>query len=457
MKLYKNAIILLVVVGLLVGAYAFASTRKPAETEGPDLPSVEKVFEIDKAKISEVTIVNKEEKFVFVKKDDAWTLAFPENFKADTSKIDSVVSNLAYITADRVIEENAADLEQYGFGKPLQISIKHEEGTKELEMGDLNSTKDAYYIKEKGSSKVYTISKYTGDAIAVSRNDLRDKTLYTLNTEEAIGVSMSKAGNLVFSAKKIEDSQWVLTAPIEGNADASKISPILEALATTSSYMNFIEEKPTDLEKYGLKNPAHVLEFETASGKTKLLLGSEKEKGKEVYAKLADRDDVFTIDESSMNFLDKPLKEIIEVFAYITNIQDVSKIVVEIDGTTTVSEIVTDKDDKDKDKFTVNGKDATMKDEKDNSLFRKYYQALIGVTMDEIDIDGKPSGKPEIKFTYSLKKDPGTMTVEFIPKDDSFYYVVKNGKYANILVAKKKFNEAEGVRETQKKILEAIK
>lgn len=458
MRLYRNAIILLVILGLLGGAYVFISKKNPKGTTTEDnTTKVEKIVDIEKAKISEVTLVTKDGKFVFAKKDDAWTLASPQDFKADNSKIDSIVSNLASLVADKIVDENAANLDQYGFSNPIQISIKYDGGTKELEMGDLNSTKDAYYMKEKGSSKVYTVGKYTGDAIAVAKNDLRDKTLYELKPEETLGLSMSKAGNLVFTVQKGEDSQWVLKAPIEGNADVSKVSPILDALSKTTSYMNFIEENPADLDKYGLKNPAYSLEFETYKGKTKLLLGNEKEKGTERYAKLADKNEVFTIDDSSLNFLDKPLKEIIEVFAYITNIQDVSKIEVAMDGKTTVSDVAAAAtDSQEEDKFKVDGKDANMKDEKDNSIFKKYYQALIGVTMDEIDTTGKPTAKADITFTYYLKKAPGTMKVEFIPKDENYYYVVKNGKYANILVAKKKFDEAEGVRDMTRKILEAI-
>lgn len=464
MRLNRNVIILLVVLGLLVGAYAFVSNMKPEPVKS-DAPEVktEKILEVQKDKITEISITNKDAKFVFEQKnknekEKEWVLVAPKDLKADAKKIDSIASNLSYITAEKVIEESASDLAKYGLDKPVEITVKYDGGVKTVELGNMTSTKDAYYIKEKGSNKVYTISSYTGDSLKVEKNDLRDNTLYTIKPDEVLGLSMSKAGNLVFTAKKGEESQWLLTAPIEGNADVSKLSPILEALAQNSSYQSFIDEKPSDLDKYGLKDPSYSLEFETASGKTKLLLGNEKEKGKEIYAKLADKSEVFTIDVGPLNFLDKPLKEIMEVFAYIVNIQDVTKIVVDMDGKITTSDIVTDKDDKDKDKFTVNGKDAsTSKDEKDNSLFRKYYQALIGVTMDEIDAGSKPTAKAEITFTYSLKKAPGTMKVEFIPKDNNYYYVVKNGKYANILVSKKKFDEVEGVRETQKKLLDALK
>ena len=62
----------------------------------------------------------------------------------------------------------------------------------------------------------------------------------------------------------------------------------------------------------------------------------------------------------------------------------------------------------------------------------------------------------EITFTYYRKVDPKVMKVEFIPKDERYYYVMRNGKYSGILVEKKKFDEPEGVRESYRKLIEAI-
>ena len=56
--------------------------------------------------------------------------------------------------------------------------------------------------------------------------------------------------------------------------------------------------------------------------------------------------------------------EIIQPFIYITNIDTVTRIDVTMDGRTDTSTILADTADKDKDKFTINGKDATAKDSK---------------------------------------------------------------------------------------------
>lgn len=460
MKLYRNAIILIVVLALMVTGYVFLKNKKSAgnanEASTTETETV-KIIDVAADKAQEITIESKDSKLIFGKKEKDWVLTQPSDIKVDSSAVSSLTSDILALNADKVIEENAADLSKYGLATPgTKVTVKLTDGSlKVLEMGDSTPTKDGYYVKLQGSNKVYTIGSYTGDRFVNTKKQIRVKTLFEGKAEDVTAIGMEKGGKVVFVAKK-SGEDWSLTAPIEGSVNTSNLGPIIDASVGTS-ITEFVEENPADLDKYGLKNPSYALEVETKKdGKVKLLLGKEDKQNSCYYAKLDGKNDVFTVATSAFNFLDKPLKEIIDVFAYIVNINDVSNIVVDMDGQTTNIGIETNKDDKDKDKFTVNGKDATMKDQKGDQPFRKYYQALIGVTLSEIEIGAVPTAKPEITFTYTLKKAPGTMKVEFIPKDDRSYYVVRNGKYSNIVVDKKKFDEPEGVRDTYKKLMDIL-
>ena len=157
-----------------------------------------------------------------------------------------------------------------------------------------------------------------------------------------------------------------------------------------------------------------------------------------------------------MIFLDAKLSDIVTSFVYIPNISDVNKVELSIDGQKIVSDIKADKDNADKDDFKVDGKDANMKDDKDSSLFKKFYQALIGITMYKYEPDAKPSGTPEITIKYYMKPDSKPVTIDFISKDSNYYYAMKDGVYTNRIVLKSKFDEPDGVRETYKALLKAI-
>lgn len=456
MRPYRNAVILIVVVGLLFGAYMFINKQKPADSKNkPADSNAIKITEIDKDKIVAMTIENKGEKLVFEKKDKDWVLTSPSNIKYDATKIDTIAVRAASLSADKVIEENATDLDQYGLKNPVTVAIKISDGTgKNFEIGDETPTKDAYYFKLNDNNKVYIVSNNIAETFIITKNDIKDKVLFTSKPEDVLGFSLEKGNKIVFSAKKQEDANWIMTAPFEINADSSKFDPAFSSVLKLS-IINFVEDNVSDLSKYGLKTPSYALGIDTSSTKTKILLGDEKEKNSEIYAKLENSNDVFTVDEKLLNFVDKPLKEFVDSFAYIVNIADVNKIVVEMDGKTDTIDIKADKDNKDNDKFAINGKDLTdikVGDKTGDGLFRVYYQNLIGVTLSELDPEAKPSGKADITFTYYLKKAPGTMKVEFISKDNKSYYVFKNGKYSNIIVGKVQFDH---LRETYKNLIEA--
>ncbi|HHW31170.1 MAG TPA: DUF4340 domain-containing protein [Clostridiaceae bacterium] len=465
MKLYKNAIILIVILGLLTGAYLFVNNNKrPKEGTGGSNEII-RIFDLYTDNMVEMTIENYDGTFVFErateKVDDKetkyWKLVSPDNLRVSRDTLNSIAINFSSLVANKIVEEEAQDLSIYGLDNPVTVTIKMDDGSVySIQIGDETPTGSGYYAKEKDSNKVYTISSYTGGKIKVSKKDIREKQLFKEEKDDIKYFSLERNGQQVFSSSKTEEDTWVMTYPIKGNTYYETVVTMVDAVINTS-VIDFVEENPSDFSKYGLDNPRYVFEYQSSKGTTRLLLGNEKVKGKEIYAKLENNNEVYTISMDSFGFIDKPLKEIVEVFAYIVNINDVNKIEVEMDGQVTTSVLETNEEDRSKDKFYVNGKDASMEDSSGRQVFRKYYQALIGVTLSEVDPEGDPSGKEaEITFTYHLKKDPGIMKVEFIPKDDIYYYVVRNGEYSGILVNKKKFDEPDGVRDSYRKLMEAI-
>lgn len=445
MKLYRNAIILVVIVALMVGAYFIVSKNKSSTGgTGNSSSDVIKLTDYTTDKISQVTVESPDQgTIVIVKNGTDWKLSSPTDWTADPSKLSSIVINAGSMMADKLVTKNAGDLAQYGLDKPVTATIKLTDGTEKIvKVGGTTPTKDDYYVMMSGSSNVYTVSSYTAESILYKKNDIMDKTLYTLKSDDITTFGMIRKGQSIFTSKKTSSTNWTMQTPIQGDVDTASLQPMLDAVSGTTASA-YIDTNATDLSQYGLKNPSYELDFGTSSASYKLLLGDEQTKGSQYYAMLAGTNKVFTIDETNYTFLDKPLKEILSIFAYIVNIDQVNKIDLTMDGQTTTMtlDVYKAKDgtqDADKDKFTVNGKDASGKNKDDKQPFREFYQALIGIGLDNIEPDAVPAGNPEISIKYYLKSDPGTMTVDFIPKDANNYYVVRNGVYAGITVRKDK-------------------
>ena len=461
MKLYRNAVILVIIVALLGGAYYFVNKSKSTDNSNTDTTVDNiKLTDFTSDKIASVTIINSEGTIVIVKDGTGWKLSSPTDLKADASKLSSMVLSTTSMVADKVIADNASDLAQYGLDKPVLVTVKLNDGTeKTLEIGSQTPTKEAYYVMMKDAAKVYTISSYTAEELLLKKKDIKDKALLALKTDDIIALSMDRNNQNVFKSIKTDATQWSMTSPIQGSVNASALGTMLTAVATitASEFEDGAAPNPGD---YGLDNPAYVFDFETSSAKYKLLLGKEKVKGSQIYAKLDGSNEVFTLDETPFNFIDKPLKEIVDVFAYIVNIDQVTRIDITMDGKTTTMGLDVYKDaegksDTDKDKFTVDGKDATGKDADDKQPFRNFYQTLIGISLDDIDLTGVPTGTPEVTVKYYLKSSPGTMQVDFVSKDANYYYVLRNGEYANIVVSKgKKDFGVLGMKESYKTLMD---
>lgn len=462
MKLYRNAIILVVVLGLVFGAYMLLKDKIAKKDAAEDGSQTIRITDYSDDKIKSITVENPDGTFIIEKKDKTWTLTSPTDFNSDSSKVSSIVTNAESVIADKLVEENPKNLSMYGLDKPVTLTIKLTDGTdKVILLGNKTPTGSGYYALDKAVNKVYVLDTYTSEKLLFKKNDIRSTALYTVTSDKIITLAMDRDGSNVFKSKKLSDTNWSLTSPIECNANSNAIEPMLTAISGVT-VSEFVESNAADLDKYGLAKPKYVFDFSTSEGSYKLQLGAEKTKGSLIYAKLDGSNEVYAIDESAFTFLDKPFNEIVEAFVYIVNIDQVNKIELDMDGKKTVMGIETFKDsegkaDADKDKFTVDGKDASGKDANDDQPFRTFYQDLVGISMDSIDVNAKPAGNAEITVTYYLKSAPGTMKVEFLPKDAENYYVVENGKYTGMVVSKTKDSYGiKSMRSSYKTLMEFV-
>lgn len=460
MKLLRNSIILLVVLGLLAGAYVFAGRFKEFQANDKEKDATEtiKIFSFDPGKVKRIILEKPEGTFEFEKKGNEWKVIQPKDLvRLDSLKVESIASTMGNLNAEKIIDEKPDDISLYGLDKPVTVTVKLEDNTsKALEVGSLTLTKDSYYVREKGKNKVYSISTYDGNALVLSKNDFKRRNLYDIKQDDIIRLSMEKDGKLLFSARKIGENRFELTAPIIAEADMEAIMTMLKSVES-SVIVNFIEENAKDLAKYGLDKPSYTIEVETKTVKKKLLIGDEKQKNAELYAKFADSNEVFTVGVGTYAFLDKPITEISDRFIYVTNIKNVEELKVEFDGKVVNCKIKTNPKDSSKDRFWVNGQEVTkLTDEAGSQLFRKFYQSVIGVLITDIKPNETPRGDAEVRFTYKLKTEPKTMVIEFVPRDKYSYHVKRNGKYTGLVVDKKRFDEYDGLRVTYKKLINAM-
>ncbi|MDP4180003.1 MAG: DUF4340 domain-containing protein [Bacillota bacterium] len=460
MRTFRNVIILAVVMVALVGAFIGVSMKKGKDTSNNESQPTTKLTPLMEAKkddIVEYTIENQGDKFTVAHKGTDWTLVYPAGVNFSKVETENMANNAASISSSKLVEENATDLSKYGLNHPAVFTVKTKDGKVQvLEIGNNTPTGDGAYVKLKDSNKVYVVDINMVSPMKVSKYFFWEKTLFNMKTEDIKTLSLERGGKIAFKVNLHDDKKWYLTEPMEGAANSSKLEPYLNELPSLTAD-SIEEDKPKDLAEFGLDKPTYIMTIETKTGTKKLYLGTEVIKGQQIYGKLAGSDTIYVLPVSKLNYLDLPLKELVEGLVYTPDITDVSEFTVDMDGKSTNIKLQLDPNKNiDKDIYTVDGKEAVKKNEDGEMFVRVFYRAIIGVGFSDLDAAAVPSGKPEITFTYTLKKAPGTVKVEYIPKDATTYYAVINGKYTGKIISKVDFDMPDGPRDDLRKLKESI-
>jgi len=465
MKLYRNMIILVVVLLVLGGSLlAVKLLLKDDDPTSYDDDSIITLYNYDSKLLTELIIESDEGKFVFKKREGTeeynaeWDMVSGGNFPIHNQNVNIVSLNAVDLKAYKLIEENPSSLELYGLDKPYRVTFKLSDGTeKYIDVGSMTPTKQGYYIRISDSNNVYAIYSYKGDLLVATKDEIRNRVIFDVSSEEVIKFSLDRDGKKVFAAEKSKETGWKILEPIKSDANLVKLTTIFDYFVRASAE-TYIEENAQDLAQYGLDNPRYVIEAATADTHVKVLLGKNTEGSSLFYARLDGSNEVFTIDKSSLSFIDLKPIEVIDTLVYAPFIYDVSEVVVNIDGKTIVAQIESDSAKPEEDKFTIDGYDVMSKGSEGVDAFRNFYRSLVGIYCVDLELlDEKPTGTPEVTITYTLEKEPGKIVLELVPKDDKKYYVLENGEYYGKVVNKSILDEGDGVRKNYAKLMEIVK
>lgn len=482
MSNFKKLIIPLIVLVVLVGGLLIVTNLpEPQEDKDKDQDptnEVIQIFDFVKDDVTEIQIEGssgimrfqyvttqieqeisnedgtKETKMVDTK---VWQAVEPENMRVNSSSIDSIAWNANTLKASKLIEENPSDLSVYGLNKPTKLTFKMKDGTNHvLLVGNETPTGGYYYVKKENEAKVYTIGSYEAEKFMQPKFSLMMLEIYdkAYTQQDVTAITYTRKGEKVFDAT-LGNQKWMITYPVQAEARYENLYSIAGSLATIA-INRYIEENPEDLSKYGLVNPPYVFEY-TLDGRTyKLSLGNRNSANNELYALLNDENLVFTIDENSFTFLDKPIEELVASFIHLQNIIEVKELVVTFDGRTDITKMKVDTEDDYLSVFDYNGTVLTGEEDEDYvKAFKKYYQGAIGFYVDKLDLEAKPVLQtPEVTVIFTLLSDE-VIKVEMVSDETGVYfYAFKNGQYTGMKVRKRQLDDEsyKGLRITRKQL-----
>ncbi len=298
--------LLVVLVGL--GAYIYFGGAKKSS----DQPPLEKVFaSLESGKIEELQVKSESGDATTLKKEgDAWKIVAPIAAPAADVESTGIANALADMDIARVVEENPADVKEYGLDTPrMQVDFKADGGkvSGKLLVGSKTATGGNLYIRRNDDKRVLLIALLHETTFNKSTFDLRDKSIVEFDRAKADGLDVN-AGSNSFELKKV-DGDWKLTAPISARADGSAAEGLLSSVE--SALMKAVVSSsptPADLKKYGLDKPQATVNVHLGSARASMLVGAKAD-DTTVYVRDASRPDVFTLEASTVDGFKKPVND----------------------------------------------------------------------------------------------------------------------------------------------------
>jgi len=231
----KNSGLLIaaVVLAALTGALYWSNRHPPSEnTAKASLDTPPKILSLKQEDISRIAIRKKGGEELDLAKGDAgkWQITAPKPLGADQEAVSSLLSSVSSLNADRLVEDKAADLSQFGLAQPaLELDVTTKDGKpQKLFLGDDTPAGSAVFAKLDGDPRVFTIASYNKTSIDKTANDLRDKRLLTVDFDKLSQIELAtKKQDIEFGRNKQE---WQIVKPRPLRADNFQVEEIVRKL-----------------------------------------------------------------------------------------------------------------------------------------------------------------------------------------------------------------------------------
>jgi hypothetical protein len=314
MKFKSTMILLGLFVGLILYVYFYeviGERKRTQETE-----EKKNIFHLKRDSVATITVDRPEIRMTFEKREKDWWIKEPVNYKADNSNVNSLLSQIEIADNEGVVSEKGEDLESFGLAPPqVKLYISLTSGKRDsLLIGNKNPVKNGVFARSSNSSEVFLTNYVMLDYMKKELMDYRDKTLLEFRRDYVNKIVLTYP-NLVIELKEVGFNEWEIEKPIKDKAEYPEITSIFDKLLSEDTKIKkFIDEKPTDLNKYGLLKPAVKIDLflEKDASKKSLMIGSierssskkDVSKGEVLnYAKIEVNEPIIGIDSSVANLL----------------------------------------------------------------------------------------------------------------------------------------------------------
>lgn len=309
MKL-RSLIVAAVVLLALVGVLYWSNHRKPSdEIAKASADTSPVILKLDESTITRFELKNKDAEPILLAKNNAgaWQIEQPKPLRADQSSVSGVLSTLSSLTSERVVEDKATDLKQFGLDQPaVEVDVTERDNkTHQLLIGDNTPAGGATYSMLAGDPRVFTIASYQKSSIDKSLNDLRDKRLLTVSADKVSRVELiSKGQDIEFGRDKDE---WQILKPKPLRADSIQVGELVSKLTDARMDLSGLDTNAKQTASdFTVGTPVATAKLTDLSGTQELQIRKNKDT---YYAKSSEVEGAYKVDSNVGQALDKKLDD----------------------------------------------------------------------------------------------------------------------------------------------------
>jgi len=307
MKLH-GLLIAAAVLAILGGGVYWSEHRKPTADAKLAADTPPKILSIPEDQFKEIRLDKKGSGATVISKiANRWEIVQPKPMPADQDAVSSMITTLASLSADRLIEDKPSGLESFGLTAPSEeVDITRKDGkVNKLLLGADSPVGSGVYAKLEGDPRVFTIPTYAKSSLDKTSKDLRDKRLLTFNSDKLTRVDLqSKNGTIEFG--KNNQNEWQILKPKPLRADGMQVDELVRKLKDAKMDLSAPE---ADLQKadkaFASGAKAGEAVVTDSSGSQTLEVRKDKDKDKNYYAKSSVVEGAYKIPNDLGEALDK--------------------------------------------------------------------------------------------------------------------------------------------------------
>ena len=427
----KKLIILFVIL-VAVGSLYVWDQNKIAEEEAKEEEAKE-LFSWETDDVEALTLKSLDETINLKKTGGAWRIVNPVDADADQAEVDRIVERFGEAKHERIANEEASELRSFGLD-PAKHEVIFEDGEGKslgsVKIGDEIPTKSFYFATIDDASKVITLKAMLNTTVDKTLFDIRDKTVMDVTEDKVRRIAVEYSDGTSLVASGTNELDWKLEQPFQAVGEWDEIAKLVRKIDGLK-VKEFVAEEPEDVSPYGLIDDVTrltVTEEDRAEPRT-LLIGSLNESKSTYFAKMANRDNIFTIDKTFVTALPKepfdwrPQKPL-NIWSYNANRVD-------IEDTVSGKTLTFAKDDKSK--WALQQPEMPEGSELDNQKVNELVDDLHGFDViryvtDTVDMDVTGLAAPSYIITVS-----GTDKIKklLLGKEDSDRFLVYGKRDTN--------------------------